>query len=518
MKTAQESDATHAQWFELWSLREDVNLGLEPGGALRLSSRWGDIVIREPSEVVREALRRMRLGPVSLENVLASGGGELPGARAQLGQVLGNLQPLIVRSLATGSGQLLLSVVPLTVRSRFEPVPLAQDVPVRLSAYASLRTDGTEYRIESPLALHRILLHGAEAMRMIAPLAGPSTPAALEALSARPAAVRGVLAYLAAAGALTVAEPRETAAFAEDSEPALEGWSASDLDFHVRSTLGRHDGNFGITYPTGSGVPPEPVVKPQAARTIPLYRPSWDELREKDPTLTVAMESRHSQRRYGADPVTLRELGELLYRTARVRSLITPPPGWHGIADGGDEAAEFSDRPYPSGGASFEMELYVTVGACEGLPSGVYHYDPLGHCLEPIDTGNGAPNELLACARVSGAMDEPPPLLISLTARFRRVSWKYEGLAYRLVLVHVGILTQSLYLVCAAMRLAPCALGGVSIEAAARAFGTDWRTEPCVGQFMVGREPDSDSRDVGGQWRDANDAGWVGRALASNGR
>jgi hypothetical protein len=40
------------------------------------------------------------------------------------------------------------------------------------------------------------------------------------------------------------------------------------------------------------------------------------------------------------------------------------------------------------------------------------------------------------------------------------------------------------------MGLAPCALDAVDIDVAARAFGADWRTEPCVGQFLVGGKPD----------------------------
>jgi SagB-type dehydrogenase family enzyme len=110
-------------------------------------------------------------------------------------------------------------------------------------------------------------------------------------------------------------------------------------------------------------------------------------------------------------------------------------------------------------------------------------------------------------------MAEPPPVLITMTVRFRRLSWKYEGLAYRMVLMHVGVLIQSLYLVCTAMRLAPCALGSVSIESAARAFGTDWRVEPCVGQFIVGGEPVGEDRDSS-QWRNVNDADWADRARA----
>jgi hypothetical protein len=63
------------------------------------------------------------------------------------------------------------------------------------------------------------------------------------------------------------------------------------------------------------------------------------------------------------------------------------------------------------------------------------------------------------------------------------------------------------------MGLAPCALGSVSIEATARAFGTDWRSEPSVGQFIVGRDPGLGPRHPAG-WRAANDASWTERAQA----
>jgi hypothetical protein len=78
-----------------------------------------------------------------------------------------------------------------------------------------------------------------------------------------------------------------------------------------------------------------------------------------------------------------------------------------------------------------------------------------------------------------------------------------------MVLMHVGVMAQNFYLVCTAMRLAPCSVGSVSIEVAARALGADWRTEPCVGQFIVGGDP-GDAEDLDrSQWRNANDAEWA---------
>ncbi|HEU5421341.1 MAG TPA: SagB family peptide dehydrogenase [Streptosporangiaceae bacterium] len=506
---------------ELWSLRADVSVESEPaGGPVRLRGRWGDVVVPRPSRLVREALARMRLGPVSLENAISGlpvpAGGDADLGRADLDRVFEQLQPLIVRSLGLPSGQPLLSVVPLTVRSRFRPVPLAPDIPIRLSAFAELRSDGSMYCIESSLALHRVLLHRAEAMMLIAPLASPVTPAALLAgVPGLGPVAADALEYLAAAG--MVVQARQAAenqpVFAEDTDPALIGWSPVDMMFHNRSTLGRHDHNFGITYPTGETTPAEPVVKPPAPDYIRLHRPRWDDLCAADPPLTAVVEARRSMGRHGAGPVTIADLGDLLYRTARVRSLIaTGPPGYPGSGEP-QAGYELSDRPYPSGGACYEMEFYVTAGNCTGLDRGVYHYDPLGHRLEPVGADGPAVDELLGCARVAAAMAAPPPVLLTMTVRFRRLSWKYEGLAYRMVLMHVGVLIQSLYLVCTAMRLAPCALGSVSIEAAARAFGTDWRVEPCVGQFIVGGDSDEPPRDAS-RWRDVNDARWADLARA----
>jgi SagB-type dehydrogenase family enzyme len=501
--TAENSSSIAARGRELWSLREDVSLEGDPfRDPVRLRGRWGDITIPRSSQLVRETLYRMGLGPISLENATSAAatppGGtyrdpaEVRAQVTELHSVLERLQPLIVRSLAQKSGQPLMSVVPLTMRSRFYPVPLVAGAPFRLSVYACLRADGREYSIESPLSLHRVVLHRAAAMRLIAPLASPITPAAFTAaLSlAEPAAAR-VLEYLAAAGMVVGGQGAgDTSVFAEDLDTAVVGWSPVEMMFHIRSTLGRHDHNFGVTYPAGTTRPIEPVVKPQASRHIPLHAPRWEDLYRSDPPVVVAMEVRRSARRYAGSPITAAQLGDLLYRTARVRSLITAAPGEQDPPDVPASGTPYSNRPYPSGGACYELELYLTVASCTGLANGVYHYDPLGHRLEPVSADRAAADELLSAACMTAALDSPAQVLISMTARFRRLSWRYEGLAYRLVLMHVGVLMQNLYIVCAAMGLAPCALDAVDIDVAARAFGADWRTEPCVGQFLVGGQPD----------------------------
>src|SRR5436190_15329463 len=58
--------------LRLWSLREDVLVEVAPDGDhLVVFTRWGEIRIEDTSPMVREALRRMSLGPVAVENLPA---------------------------------------------------------------------------------------------------------------------------------------------------------------------------------------------------------------------------------------------------------------------------------------------------------------------------------------------------------------------------------------------------------------------------------------------------------------
>jgi oxazoline/thiazoline dehydrogenase len=89
---------------------------------------------------------------------------------------------------------------------------------------------------------------------------------------------------------------------------------------------------------------------------------------------------------------------------------------------------------------------------------------------------------------VSVPMDDgtPTQLLLVFTARFRRMSWKYEGNAYALILQEVGVLYEAMYLVATAMHLAPCAVGGGDAAHFASIIGTDPLEEASVGAFTLG--------------------------------
>jgi oxazoline/thiazoline dehydrogenase len=77
-------------------------------------------------------------------------------------------------------------------------------------------------------------------------------------------------------------------------------------------------------------------------------------------------------------------------------------------------------------------------------------------------------------------------VLIILAARYPRLAWKYESIAYALILKHVGVLYQTMYLAATAMGLGPCAVGGGNADAFARAAGTVYAAETSVGEFLLG--------------------------------
>ena len=159
-------------------------------------------------------------------------------------------------------------------------------------------------------------------------------------------------------------------------------------------------------------------------------------------------------------PITLAELARFLDGTARVVST------WQSHVDLGDvrPVVAYATRPYPSAGASYELELYLAVDKCDGLARGFYHYDAGRHALVPIDVRMPQLEALFTEAQLS--MDAPatPQIVITIAARFGRVSWKYSSLAYALILKDVGVLIQTLYLMATDMGLGGCAIGSTNID------------------------------------------------------
>ena len=352
-----------------------------------------------------------------------------------------------------------------------------------LSRFAYLRRRGNEMVLESPLAGALVRICHA---RIATALASLCTPQKLRELGRQRGfpglELLGLLVDCqlllkvdaASGGGLRLSEGDENLAL----------WDFHDLAFHARSTEGRHANPSGGLYAYAGVIPPPPAVRPRwPGKRIDLRALSSTPSKTISPVARI-LDERHSTRDFDDQrPITIGELARFLDATARVRSK------WKSKLDFTDGAPEvaYAARPYPSGGSAYELELYLAVANCEGLGSGFYHYDADRHALVRIAARQQELESLLAAAEFAIDAAAPPQILITLAARFARVSWKYSSIAYSLILKDVGAFIQTMYLMATDMGLGGCAIGTNNIELFANMTGIEFHIEGPVGQFALGR-------------------------------
>jgi len=269
-----------------------------------------------------------------------------------------------------------------------------------------------------------------------------------------------------------------------EGNDSLVLWDFHDLLFHARSTEGRHANPLGGVYPYATSIAPLPAVRPRWAGTkIDLTKLPIAGTDSLLPAAKILRERRSVRSFDDRAPITLMELSGFLDCSARVRSEWTAPLD----SLGGEPTLAYASRPYPSGGSSYPLELYLAVDKCEGLDRGFYFYDAGEHALVRIDVRATELEALLKSAAFAMGESGVPQILITIAARFGRVSWKYSSIAYSLILKDVGVLTQTFYLMATAMGLGGCAIGSINIDLFARMTGIDFYVEGPVGQFAIGR-------------------------------
>ena len=166
-----------------------------------------------------------------------------------------------------------------------------------------------------------------------------------------------------------------------------------------------------------------------------------------------AVQRRRSRRHFTDAPLTLEQLGQLLWAA-------------QGTAEPGGRR-----RTAPSAGAAYPMELFVAVGPKTGgeLGAGVYRYMPAGHELE--EALDGDVRAQIAEAALGQDFLESAPLDVLMAADYGRTSARYGERAPRYVHMEAGHISQNVYLQAEALGLGTVAVGAFRDEAVARAFG-----------------------------------------------
>ncbi|MEV2274261.1 SagB family peptide dehydrogenase [Nocardiopsis sp. NPDC049922] len=450
------------------------------GGVLVSRPGTGRAVVPDPDGAVAALLRLLRT-PVAWEPLIEKAAELAPdadpgGLAARVARLLG--VGLVVAVCVADDGA---EAAEARLTSRLghyrpgsEPLPGAR---LRLSRFAAVRRDGDTAVLESPAAACQVILNRPALAALPAALAVPRTPAEALAHCPDPAAA-DLLQLLVDLG--LAAETDAAGGLPEDEAPGHAGRTFRDL--------WAHGGRAGIAMspPRAGGpstaFPPPPALTPADGPVRPLPRPDMARLRRTDPPLAEVMERRRSVRTFGDPPVTAAQVGEVLYRVGRITTRLAADPDTPGSYDR-------ALRPVPGAGALHELEYYVAARRCTGLSPGVYRYDPADHALVTVARDPSALVPLVDHAYRALGSSDVPQVLITLAARFQRLSWKYGEIAHTLALKDTGVVIQSVYLCAEAAGLAACAIGPADTAAFAEATGCDPLDQAPVGGIVLGSRP-----------------------------
>jgi SagB-type dehydrogenase family enzyme len=190
--------------------------------------------------------------------------------------------------------------------------------------------------------------------------------------------------------------------------------------------------------PDGDAAPPR-QASPDA-EPIALPAPKLD----GDLSLEAAIQARRSVREYDDAPLSLAELGQLLWSAQG----ITSPNGF---------------RSAPSAGALYPLETYIAVGNVAELSPGIYHYAPAPHTLRLVATGDRLAEVTAAALFQRWIADSA--VVIALAAVYRRTTRRYGERGIRYVHMEAGHAAQNIYLQAVALGLGTVVVGAFQDEA-----------------------------------------------------
>ena len=192
----------------------------------------------------------------------------------------------------------------------------------------------------------------------------------------------------------------------------------------------------GTTAPdtTGRTEPAPPSEDASRDGIYPLPQPATD----GPVSLEEAVAGRRSVREYDNSPLSLEEVGQLLWATQGITS------------DTGARAA-------PSAGGTYPLEVYVAAGRVTGLPPGVYLYHPDGPELTRVAEGDVLASLAEACLGQEWVGDAAVDLVIA--ADYSRTTERYGDRGVRYVHMEAGHAAQNLCLQAIALELGAVTVG-----------------------------------------------------------
>lgn len=262
-----------------------------------------------------------------------------------------------------------------------------------------------------------------------------------------------------------------------EDEQIPRSWEFHDLLFHTKTRNGRVRGKLGgTTRFTLLPHPTEPATQPVPGDIL-LPKVDIPALIALDRPFGEVLEERQSIRAWDGAELPVARVSELL---ARVMHLIPRSD----VFDG--QVTERSGRVYPSGGALYEIDIVLLANRVAGLAPGAYLYRQGSHSLGTLNGDKAArATVLFGASEATGAGVARPQALLVLAARFPDIATKYEGIAYSLMLKHVGVMMATIQYSAVAMGIGAVPLGTGDSDAFALATGFDYYTQGSIGEIAI---------------------------------
>jgi SagB-type dehydrogenase family enzyme len=217
---------------------------------------------------------------------------------------------------------------------------------------------------------------------------------------------------------------------------------------------------------------PPPIEKPFSAEAqrVDLAPPGqWKGIDRID--LETAMRNRKSRRNFKREALSLEELSFLLWATQGLRQQI-------------DRFTAL--RIAPSAGARHALETYLCVFNVDGLEPAIYRYLPLEHqLLWEFEEDRAA--EKLREATLGQSFIARSAATFIWTTIPRRMEWRYDLAAHKVIAIDAGHACQNLYLACEAVGAGTCAVAAYDQEGMDRLLGVDGEEEFTVYLAPVGK-------------------------------
>lgn len=156
-------------------------------------------------------------------------------------------------------------------------------------------------------------------------------------------------------------------------------------------------------------------------------------------SLEEAFSKRRSHRAFKKEPLTLKEVSQILFASQGVNN-------------------KKLGRTVPSAGALYPIDAYLVSGNVQEIPPGVYKYRAENHQLIKISPGDKR-KELLSATFFQFWVEEAPATIILAATPWRTmIKYGWKGKAF--VLIEIGHSAQNISLQAASLGLGTVCVGG----------------------------------------------------------